>query len=76
MPGVPVAPLFRLLTGRSFKQYLTDVRIMHAENLLPTGNLPVTRFGQAVGYPTTGYFIKQFRAAEGISPKRYRRSIQ
>lgn len=64
--------LFRLATGRTPNQFLTESRLVRAKLLLATSSLSVGDVGRSCGYNQPSYFIKLFRAAEGMTPKGYR----
>ena len=68
------ARCFRLVTGKTFKQYLTDLRLVRAEFLLLSGTLPVTEVAPACGYENVSYFIREFRRHKGQTPHAFRRA--
>jgi transcriptional regulator GlxA family with amidase domain len=53
----------------SFSDYLTDIRMNRAAELLETGR-PVHEVAHAVGYRQPGQFAKTFRRRHGASPSR------
>ena len=55
--------------GTSFSDYLTDVRMSRAAEMLKVGH-PVHEVAQAVGYRQAGQFAKTFRRRHGASPSR------
>ena len=59
---------FRKITGRTFKQYLNEVRIRHAEQLLMTTDYSVTRIASECGYNNVSYFISVYHALRGSTP--------
>ena len=63
---------FRSQTGQTFHAYLNRVRISHAEDLLADTELPVTEVAYQSGFGSIKTFNRQFRAATGTSPSRYR----
>jgi AraC family transcriptional regulator len=66
---------------RSFKQffrqtphqYLTDLRLERAEELLAGTELPITEICFAIGFESLGSFSTLFRRRTGVSPRAYRR---
>lgn len=66
--------VFKATVGRSFKEYVNNVRINHAERLLCSGNQSIGEIAQACGYSDVSYFIKVFRQMKGVSPKAYRKA--
>lgn len=66
-----LSSLFSKETGTTFSNYLRDVRIEKAKELLKEGNKKVYEIACAVGYPDQKYFSKIFRECVGISAKQY-----
>ncbi len=64
--------LFRQATGRTPNQFVTESRMVRAKLLLATTKLSVGEVARSCGYSQSSYFIKLFRAAEGLTPKSYR----
>ena len=62
--------LFRSVTGRSPIDYLIEIRINMAKNLLKDG-LSVTETSSLVGFNDIYYFSRAFRRREGICPSKY-----
>lgn len=52
--------------------YISRLRMEHAELLLITTNMSVKKIAESVGYMDSGYFIRVFRKFMGISPVKYR----
>lgn len=68
-----VTRLFKKVTGRSFKQYLTDCRMTEATRILKQKpNLPVAEVARALGYEDPLYFSRAFSRHYGHSPTKYR----
>lgn len=67
------AKQFRAVTGRTFKQYLTYVRITRAETDLLTTNDPVTEVAMRAGFNNVSHFIATYRALRGKTPLETRR---
>lgn len=64
--------LFRQVMGKTPNHYVTECRLVAAKLLLATTALPVTEVAARTGFSQPSYFIRLFRAAEGVSPKVYR----
>lgn len=58
--------------GCSPLQYLNQVRIHHAKQLLWQTDLTVHAVGIAVGIPNTSHFIRLFQRETGLTPLKYR----
>src|SRR5688500_13225555 len=64
--------IFQQVYGRTPRQYLQDVRIEKAKDLLKKG-VPVTAVCTEVGYDSLPTFSKIFKRGTGHSPKAYQR---
>ena len=54
--------------------YIRDVRIQKAEELLRSSSLQINEICYRVGFQTPSYFIKCFRKKYGQSPNEYANS--
>ncbi|WP_348623282.1 response regulator [Paenibacillus peoriae] len=68
--------LFKEQSGLSFSEYLHRLRIQRAKELLLHTQLTIAQIGERSGYRTDKYFIKVFKATEGVSPSRYRQQMR
>jgi len=59
-------------TGMGFMDYLHQVRIAHACQLLETTNMTVSEIAEAVGYSGTKYFTEIFKKNLSLTPKAFR----
>lgn len=66
--------LFVKYTGMSSQQYLINVRIRHAKELLKKTEAGIDTIARSVGYSDTFGFSKAFKKATGVSPTAYRKS--
>ena len=66
---------FRLATGRTPHQWLTNLRIARAKEMLADPLLPVTEVGLCVGYQTPSSFAASFRKLTGATPSEFRRRL-
>ena len=67
---------FRDVTGMSPQNYIINLRIANAKNLLTTTNYKINEISQLVGFTDSMYFCKRFKKLEGISPSEYRAKFQ
>ena len=67
--------IIREQTGHSLKTVLTQLRVQRAKQLLDNCSLSMAEIAEAVGYSSSSYFSKVFKASTGQSPDAYRRSI-
>jgi two-component system response regulator YesN len=70
---VYVGRLFKQTTGKSFVEYLTELRVDKSKELLTTSNLTVNEVSWQVGYKNAYYFIKVFKEHTGMTPGEYRK---
>ncbi|MDR1537357.1 MAG: response regulator [Clostridiales bacterium] len=68
--------IFRQETGASYVQYLTELRMNKAQELLRQTNGKTYEIARLVGYEEPNYFSYVFKKWFGISPTRYRSSLQ
>lgn len=68
--------LFSKATGVGFSRTVSRMRLTEASRLLRTSDLPVAEICYRVGFTNLSNFNRQFRAATGTTPSRYRRIDQ
>lgn len=66
--------VFKQKTGTSFIQYLTEVRMNQAAELLKTTDEKTYMIANNVGYEDPNYFSYVFKKRFGISPTKYRKN--
>jgi YesN/AraC family two-component response regulator len=69
-----LSTMFRLETGQSFKEYLTQCRVDQAVKLLGENRYTVSEIGNMVGYTSEKHFFVVFKKITGLSPAKYRLS--
>lgn len=69
---VYLGQLFKKETKKSFSQYLNQIRIKKAQQLLLYSPLPISEIAEKIGYNNTNYFSKMFKKLNGITPKEFR----
>lgn len=65
--------LFKKETGIQFGDYIEQIRIKNAQNLLRTTNKSVSEVAEFVGFSNQNYFTKVFKKATGVSPMKYKK---
>lgn len=65
--------LFKKETGQNFVDYLTELRISKAKELLSGDDLSVQDVAEMVGYRDLKYFSKLFKKVTGVSPSDYKK---
>ncbi|MAM71157.1 MAG: AraC family transcriptional regulator [Gammaproteobacteria bacterium] len=67
---------FKKATGLSPLQYLQQIRLDKAKELLKTTNLNVSEVADSVGYTDAAYFSALFKRKVSLSPGEYRRLVR
>ena len=70
-----LARRFKQRVGQTMFQYLTDLRMQRARELLEETTLPLFDVADRVGYDSDLAFAKAFKRNTGSTPAKYRRSI-
>lgn len=65
--------LFKNEYGLTINEYLLQIRISHAKELLRFSTLPIEEIGESCGITPLYYFSRIFKEVEGISPRDYRK---
>ena len=68
--------LFKAVTGSSYTDYLTDVRLQHAQILLATTSLSISEIATKLGLANGNYLCTIFKKKYGIAPTEYRREVK
>ncbi len=63
---------FREHTGITISQYITDLKLIKAKELLSSSNKSLKEVIKEIGYYDTSSFIRKFRKNFGMTPKEYR----
>lgn len=64
---------FKSAYGCNISEYLYQLRIARAKELLQSGKEPISQIAVKVGYKTTASFTKMFKERTGLLPKDYRK---
>ena len=75
--GVGMSPsyfssIFSREMGKTFVEYLTQIRMEKAKELLMCSSMKTSEIGYEVGYKDPHYFSYLFKKTQGCSPKDYR----
>lgn len=68
-----LSSLFTTKIGCSYSDYVTDLRMTKAMDLLENTNEPLERIAAAVGYGSVDHFGRRFKRLFGVTPGAYRR---
>lgn len=75
--GVSRSYLYKIFishSGKSIQQYLMDLRLNAAMNLLTKSERDITEIAYSCGFTDSPAFCRQFRRAVGLTPLQYRRT--
>lgn len=64
--------IFKQSTGKGFTEYMNEMRMEHAKELLATTHDKVFEIADKVGYKEYKYFVSVFKTYTGMTPKEYR----
>lgn len=67
---------FKGYTGKTPQQYISEIRISKAKELLYSSSFTCNEIAQSIGYSDPLYFSRIFKQAVGISPQTYRKNIR
>ncbi|WP_219834056.1 response regulator [Paenibacillus sp. R14(2021)] len=68
-----LSKLFKKETGKTFLEYLTDIRMERAKGMLEEVQYKIYEVSSEVGYKDPVHFTKLFKKQTGYTPKEYRR---
>lgn len=63
---------FKDVTGKTIKEYITDLRISHAKDLLTQTPFPIAEIAAACGYNDAMFFSRMFKRVAGCTPSQWR----
>lgn len=69
-----IARTFKKETGKSLPEYVNNLRIKNAMQLLESTNMDIAHIGITVGYDDPSYFTKCFMKVAGVTPKKWRQN--
>lgn len=67
-----VSRLFKEITGRGFKDYVTEKRLEYGQVLLCTTQKTIAEISAAAGFENANYFATVFKQKYGMPPTKYR----
>nr|MDP5192895.1 helix-turn-helix domain-containing protein [Neobacillus sp. 179.-C4.2 HS] len=70
-----LSKFFKKQTGKTFSQYLNEIRLAHAVNELVNSDKPITRIALDNGFPNLASFNRVFNESYQIKPVEYRKQM-
>lgn len=70
-----ISRLFKEVTGRGFKDYVTGKRLEYGHMLLCTTQQSITEISATAGFENANYFSTVFKMKYGLPPTKYRRMM-
>ncbi|WP_391573594.1 response regulator [Cohnella sp.] len=67
--------LFKMKTGKTFVEYMNEVRIDHGKRLLRETPIKTYEIAEQVGFGSIQHFNKTFRISVGVTPSEYRKQF-
>lgn len=67
--------LFKEKTGSTYIDYITNIRVMKAQELVKHTNKPIQEICFSVGYKDPNYFSRIFKKNIGMTPSQYRKTF-
>lgn len=68
--------VFKHVTGRTFTEYVSHVRVEKAKELLRRDDKSISGIAYAVGFSDNAHFDKVFKREVGISPLQFRKNVE
>lgn len=70
-----ISRLLKKYAGKSFLEYLTDVRFKNVECFMAENKYKQYEIAEMVGYRDFSYYIKVFKRRYGITPNEYKKHV-
>ena len=67
--------IFKETIGKSFKDYIMDVKLSQAEKMLLSSKMSITEIAEKTGFSSISHFIARFKDLKGVTPNGYRRKM-
>lgn len=71
-----LSKLFKQATETNFLDYLINLRVKQAQDMLVNTNLSINEIAERVGYPTYHSFMQIFKKYTGTTPSEYRSTTE
>lgn len=71
-----LSSLFPQVTEMNFTNYMNELRIKRAKDLLKQVDVTISEVAESIGFTDISYFSKVFKKRTGQTPSQYRRGIE
>ena len=65
--------IFKEVTGKSPLEYIIEMRLQKATDMLTNTDFPISKIASDCGYPDQNYFSRLFKKVLGVSPSHFRK---
>jgi YesN/AraC family two-component response regulator len=69
-----IAKMFKKYFGNNFSNYINDLKINTAKELLKETDMTIQEISDEVGYNNLNYFYRKFKISTGVTPSIYRKN--
>ena len=76
LSNTALSELFRSQLGRTYRSYVTDIKMLRAQYLLKYTDQKVYEISAQLGYRDVNYFSRMFRQRYGVPLSQYRQQMQ
>jgi AraC-like DNA-binding protein len=76
MSGTQFSRFFRRATGNTFTDFLNQIRVNRACQLLSTSDRQITQICYEVGFNNVANFNRRFLEVKGMTPRAYRQQVE
>ena len=70
-----VSHIFKKETGQGIVEYITELKMKKAKQLLEDKSLKIVQIAKSCGYENQSYFNRLFKSFYGMTPKQYREAL-
>lgn len=67
--------MFKKEVGQNIKNYILQVKVDVAKDLLGNPNIPISKIALDLGYSNFSHFTQMFKKFESITPTDYRKNL-
>ena len=71
-----ICAVFKRETGQTINEYIIDVKMQFARELLETSKMKILEIAECLGYEAPQYFSYSFKRYTGMTPQQYRASVE